>query len=142
MTQRILIMGLPGAGKTKLADSLYNQLYPQSKCVWINADRIREKYNDWDFSIEGRIRQANRLRNEADILESDFAIVDFVCPLPEMREIFNADITIWVDTINKGRFEDTNKMFVPPYKYDFHVTEQDCEKWAKVIAQELLKKGK
>ena len=59
-----------------------------------------------------------------------------------MREIFNADITIWVDTINKGRFEDTNKMFVPPYKYDFHVTEQDCEKWAKVIAQELLKKGK
>jgi adenylylsulfate kinase len=133
-------MGLPGAGKTKLADSLYNQLYLQTKCVWINADRIREKYNDWDFSIEGRIRQANRLRNEADILESDFAIVDFVCPLPEMREIFNADITIWVDTINKGRFEDTNKMFVPPDKYEFHVTEQDCEKWSTVIAEKLLQK--
>ena len=133
-------MGLPGAGKTKLADSLYNQLYSHTKCVWINADRIREKYNDWDFSIEGRIRQANRLRNEADILESDFAIVDFVCPLPEMREIFNADITVWVDTISEGRFEDTNKMFVPPDKYEFHVTEQDCEKWSTVIAEKLLQK--
>ena len=142
MSKRVLIMGLPGAGKTKLAESLYNQLYSHFKCVRINADRIREEYNDWDFSVEGRVRQAKRLRNEADILDSDFAIVDFVCPLPEMRDIFEADITVWVDTIKEGRFEDTNKMFIPPNKYDFHVTEQDCERWSNIIADEILQKGK
>jgi adenylylsulfate kinase len=138
MTQRILIMGLPGAGKTTLAAALSAELCFNTKSVWINADTIREKYNDWDFSYEGRIRQANRLRNETSILEGDFAIVDFVCPLPEMREIFDADVTVWVDTIQEGRYEDTNKLFVPPEKYDFRVTEKDSAKWAAIIATHLL----
>jgi len=131
-------MGLPGAGKTTLAAALSAELFFNTKSVWINADTIREKYNDWDFSYEGRIRQAKRLRNEASILEGDFAIVDFVCPLPEMREIFDADVTVWVDTIQEGRYEDTNKLFVPPEKYDFRVTEQDSTKWAAIIATHLL----
>ena len=59
-----------------------------------------------------------------------------------MRDIFEADITVWVDTIKEGRFEDTNKMFIPPNKYDFHVTEQDCERWSNIIADEILQKGK
>jgi adenylylsulfate kinase len=138
MTQRILIMGLPGAGKTTLAAALSAELFFNTKSVWINADTIREKYNDWDFSYEGRIRQAKRLRNEASILEGDFAIVDFVCPLPEMREIFDADVTVWVDTIQEGRYEDTNNLFVPPEKYDFRVTEKDSTKWAAIIATHLL----
>ena len=136
--KRILIMGLPGAGKTTLAAALSAELFFNTKSVWINADTIREKYNDWDFSYEGRIRQAKRLRNEASILEGDFAIVDFVCPLPEMREIFDADVTVWVDTIQEGRYEDTNKLFVPPEKYDFRVTEEDSTKWAAIIATHLL----
>jgi adenylylsulfate kinase len=131
-------MGLPGAGKTTLAAALSAELFFNTKSVWINADTIREKYNDWDFSYEGRIRQAKRLRNEASILEGDFAIVDFVCPLPEMREIFDADVTVWVDTIQEGRYEDTNKLFVPPEKYDFRVTEEDSTKWAAIIATHLL----
>lgn len=136
--KRILIMGLPGSGKTTLAAAITANLFFMSKVVWLNADTIREKYDDWDFSIEGRIRQAKRLRYEADLLESDFAIVDFVCPLPEMREIFDADITIWVDTIKESIYEDTNKLFVPPEKYDFRVTEQDAERWAEIILRQIL----
>ena len=140
MAKRILIMGLPGAGKTTLAAALASELFFNSKVVWLNADAIREKYNDWDFSHEGRIRQAKRMRYESSILEADFVIADFVCPLIEMREIYEADWTIWVDTIEQGRFEDTNKLFQVPEFYDFRITEQDADKWSTFIASHILNK--
>jgi len=138
--KRILIMGLPGAGKTTLAADIGARLLFNKKFTWFNADAIRERYNDWDFSEEGRLRQARRMRELADkeIEQGRLAICDFVCPLPEMREIFDADVTVWVDTIQEGRYEDTNKLFVPPEKYDFRVTEQDSTKWAAIIATHLL----
>ena len=135
MTKRILIMGLPGSGKTTLAKELQNKLH----ATWFNADDIRKQCNDWDFSHEGRIRQAHRMRDMADKTTEDFVIADFVAPLPEMRDIFSADITIWMDTILQGRFEDTNKIFIPPEQYDFRVTEQDSELWAKRISAEIIK---
>lgn len=153
MAKRILIMGLPGAGKTFLAQALKNYLEINSdffkpnaeslagsraEVKWINADDVRKKYNDWDFSHEGRIRQSIRMRELADGFFNDFVIADFVAPLPEMRHNFKADWTIWVDTIDAGRFEDTNKMFVPPEVYDFRVTEQACEKWAEFIGEHIL----
>ena len=138
--KRILIMGLPGAGKTTLAADIGARLLFNKKFTWFNADTIRERYDDWDFSEEGRLRQARRMRELADkeIEQGRLAICDFVCPLPEMREIFDADVTVWVDTIQEGRYEDTNKLFVPPEKYDFKVTEQDSTKWAAIIATHLL----
>jgi adenylylsulfate kinase len=102
-------------------------------CLWINADEIRELYNDWDFSLEGRIRQSIRMRELADASEKEYVICDFVAPLVEMRNNFNADYTIWVDTITEGRYKDTNKLFVSPEKYDIRVTEQDSEKWGLII---------
>ena len=136
---RILIMGLPGAGKTYLAERLKNQLTQAGKtCGWLNADEIRRHYNDWDFSREGRIRQSLRMRDLADESNTDYCIVDFVAPLPEMRHNYKADWTIWMDTINEGRFEDTNKMFVPPEVYDFRITEQNAEKWSEFIAEHIL----
>lgn len=151
--KKILIMGLPGSGKTFLAEALKKYLEENSlffkpnaeteasskaTVKWINADDVRKKYNDWDFSHEGRIRQSIRMRELADSFFNDFVIADFVAPLPEMRHNFKADWTIWVDTIEKGRFEDTNKMFVPPEVYDFRVTEQNCEKWAEFIGTHIL----
>ena len=138
--KRILIMGLPGAGKTTLAADIGARLLFNKKFTWFNADAIRERYNDWDFSGEGRLRQARRMRELADkeIEQGRLAICDFVCPLPEMREIFDADITVWVDTDQEGRYKDTNKIFVPPEKYDFRVTEKDSTKWAAIIATHLL----
>lgn len=128
---RILIMGLPGSGKTTLASALYELLSPDA--YWLNADALRKKYDDWDFSIEGRLRQAKRMREEANTSDKEYVICDFVAPLQKMRDIFDADITVWVDTIEKGRFEDTNKMFEIPTKYDLRVTEQHAEKWANKI---------
>jgi len=137
--KRILIMGLPGAGKTYLAQHILDHLQNNRKTVmWLNADDVRKKYNDWDFSHEGRIRQSLRMRDLADSYDVDYVICDFVAPLVEMRNNFKADWTIWVDTIDQGRFEDTNKVFVAPEQYDFRITEQESEKWGEFIAAHIL----
>ena len=137
--KRILIMGLPGAGKTYLAERLKKSLETHGKTVgWLNADEVRRHYNDWDFSREGRIRQSLRMRDLADESNTDYCIVDFVAPLPEMRHNYKADWTIWVDTIDAGRYEDTNKMFVAPDVYDFRITEQNGEKWSEFIAEHIV----
>ena len=131
----ILVMGLPGAGKTTLA----NELAKLIECKRLNADEIRKAANDWDFSEEGRKRQAKRMSDEALKIkkEGNNVIADFICPTPEARKLFPADYIAWVDTIKKGRFEDTNQMFVKPEKYDCHVTTQDAKVWALKIAKEI-----
>ncbi len=128
-------MGLPGAGKTTLANEL-NKLIESKR---LNADEIRKAANDWDFSEEGRTRQAKRMSDAALKLKSEGnnVIADFICPTPEARSLFPADYIIWVDTINKGRFDDTNAMFVKPEKFDFHVTTQNAKVWAPKIAKEI-----
>jgi adenylylsulfate kinase len=155
MNQRILIMGLPGSGKTMLAGALKKYLEQHgtytnfnaemlpvtglnATVTWFNADDVRRKHNDWDFSNEGRIRQSIRMLQFAIESSTDYVICDFVAPLVEMRNNFKADWTIWMDTIEAGRFEDTNRMFVPPEVYDFRVTEQDCEKWAEFIGTHII----
>lgn len=136
---RILIMGLPGAGKTTLAEALVRRIDEAGRSVlWLNADKIRTVFNDWDFSEEGRLRQAHRMRSLCNGADNDIKIADFVAPLPIMRDIFEADYTIWVDTIVKGRFSDTNAAFVPPEKYDVKVTSQDAEKWASIILSTIV----
>ena len=121
---KILIMGLPGAGKTVLATNLCHLLRESNKTVaWLNADIVRQEYDDWDFSYDGRIRQSHRMAELAKRSVADFVICDFVAPLPEMRNNFDADFTIWMDTIESGRFDDTNKLFVKPDVYDMRVTE-------------------
>jgi len=133
-------MGLPGSGKTTLAESLKRELLKADKSViWFNADDVRKQYNDWDFSHKGRIRQADRMKILTELSLAEFAICDFVAPLPEQRDLFDANWIVWVDTISEGRFVDTNKLFVPPEKYDFRVTEQDSEHWAKLISAKIIK---
>ncbi len=114
--KKILICGLPGSGKSYLAEPLAKTL----DGVWINADKVREHYDDWDFSDEGRLRQAMRMKFLADgvVLAGKYAITDFVCPFERARRNFNADYTVWMDTITEGRFEDTNKIFEKPEVVD------------------------
>lgn len=128
-------MGLPGSGKTTLAVELMRLLAPDA--VHLNADAVRKANNDWDFTPEGRTRQARRMRSLADGIIRPYAIADFVAPLEEMRRIYNADYTIWVDTIPAGRFEDTNQIFIIPTEYNMRVTTQNAEHWAKLIAHEI-----
>ena len=131
----ILVMGLPGAGKTTLA----NELAPKLNAKRLNADEVRKEANDWDFSEEGRKRQAKRMADLALKFKEDkgYVVADFICPTPEARNLFPADYVVWVDTIKEGRFDDTNKMFVKPDKYDFHVTTQDAKNWAPKIYEKL-----
>lgn len=153
-------MGLPGAGKTYFAERLKKYLedhssvdtmplwrlaqhelaptYYKSEVDWFNADEVRRRYNDWDFSKEGRIRQSLRMLEFALKCTSDYVICDFVAPLPEMRHNFKADWTIWIDTIESGRYEDTNKAFTPPDVYDFRITEQNAERWVEFVGDHIL----
>ena len=155
-------MGLPGSGKTYLATALKAYLERNGdifkvnpgrvlnfegtpsatmftvRVDWFNADEIRKRYNAWDFSREGRIRQSLRMAEFAFKCSGEFVICDFVAPLPEQRFNFKADWTIWMDTIDAGRYADTNQAFVPPEVYDFRVTEQDADKWAEFIGQHIL----
>ena len=128
-------MGLPGSGKTTLA----NEIAPMLNAKRLNADEVRKEANDWDFSEEGRKRQAKRMAEFAIKLkeENKYVLADFICPTPEARSLFPADFIIWVDTIKEGRFDDTNKMFVKPDKYDFHVTTQDAKNLAPKILKEI-----
>ena len=128
-------MGLPGSGKTTLA----NELAPLINAKRINADEVRKEANDWDFSKEGRTRQSKRMADLAKKLKEDgsYVVADFICPTPEARSLFPSDYIIWVDTIKEGRFDDTNKMFVKPEKFDYHVTTQDAKHWAPIILKEI-----
>lgn len=162
--QRILIMGLPGAGKTYFAERLKQFIETNGDIFkvnpdrvmnyegipdhammkvsvdWFNADEVRKRYNDWDFSRDGRIRQSLRMFEFAMKCSGEFVICDFVAPLPEMRHNFKADWTVWIDTIDAGRYEDTNRAFVPPDVYDFRVTEQNAERWVEFVGTHILEK--
>lgn len=155
-------MGLPGSGKTYFAERLKHYLEQNGDVMkvspdkvlnyegipdhalmnvtvdWFNADEVRKRFNDWDFSREGRIRQSLRMFEFAMKCTGDFVICDFVAPLPEMRHNFKADWTIWMDTIDAGRYEDTNKAFVPPDVYDFRITEQNADKWVEFVGSHIL----
>ena len=142
--KKILIMGLPGAGKTFLAKEIYKDL----SAVWINADAIRKTYKDWDFSRKGRIRQARRLNTLSNkyINKGKNVVVDFVCPNKDSFNNFKADFVVWVDTIKKGRYirkhlDDLNLIFKKPKKFNLRVTSKDTKVW-KIILLDILKKNK
>jgi adenylylsulfate kinase-like enzyme len=107
---KILIMGLSGSGKTTLAEQLHKRL----PSLWLNADRIRSLYNDWDFSYSGRINQAQRMASLANVSEDEYVIIDMVCPLEEMRQIINPDLIIWIKTTTSSKYADTDSIFEPP----------------------------
>ena len=118
---KILIFGLPGSGKTTLARPFAELI----SGVHINADEVRQHYDDWDFTPEGRMRQAQRMRHLSDgvVRAGKIAVTDFICPTESARQAFDPDFTIWMDTIKQGRYEDTNRMFEAPVQYDYHVSE-------------------
>ena len=160
---KILVCGLPGSGKTWLAERLVKNI---SYCAWYNADFVRKSANDWDFTVEGRIRQANRMKTFADfeVRNGRWVICDFVAPTEKAREAFAPDYVIWLDTIKEGRvvssklnelkniynlpfdaaslfkskeFEDTNKVFETPSKIDTRIQHFMNDEEIKKLAEEV-----
>ena len=158
-----MVCGLPGSGKTWLAERLVSNI---DNCAWYNADFVRKYANDWDFEVEGRIRQANRMKTFADFEKSQgrWVVCDFVAPSEKARQAFGADYLIWLDTFKEGRvvsskleelknikdlpfdaktlaqskkFNDTNKMFEKPLKVDLHITKFLSDKEIKMIAEKI-----
>jgi adenylylsulfate kinase len=124
--KKILIIGLPWSGKTTFAKALLDKLGEHKiSSAWYNGDHVRHMYDDWDFSLDGRLRQAQRMTEKANACK-DIKIVsvcDFVCPTEYFREIFQPDILVWMDTIEKSEYEDTNQLFEKPTKYDYCITQ-------------------
>ena len=121
MAKRILICGLPGSGKTTFARELASRLDAQH----VNGDAVREAANNWDFTLEGRMEQALRMRAVADTC-TGLVVSDFVAPTPEIRAAFNADLTVFMNTRAESQYPDTNAIFVPPENADY-VTERWVE---------------
>ena len=136
LPKKILIMGLPGTGKTYLSKEL-KKVMP---IIHLNADEIRKQFDDWDFSKEGRLRQADRMKRFSDYIFSEkiSPLADFVCPLEETRKILNPDIIIWMDTEKKGRFENTNKIFQKPKKFHFRITTKNAKYWSNYIKERII----
>jgi adenylylsulfate kinase len=133
---KILIMGLSGSGKSELAKELA-KLLPNN--IRLNADEIRKKYNDWDFSIEGRIRQAKRINELANKSNADYVIADFIAPTKESRSIFSPNILIWVDTVKSSKYTNTDVIFENPTQYDFKILKKNAVKYGRIIANYILK---
>jgi len=135
---KILVMGLPGSGKTTLAKRLVEMF----NAVWLNADEVRKEADDWDFSPEGRTRQALRMWTFAEeaMEQNRNVVADFVCPTEDTRKKFDADYTIWMDTIKESEYDDTNKMFEAPTNYDLKVTHVEADMWAFLIKQDITEK--
>lgn len=139
---KVLIMGLPGSGKTTLANDLHYLLNNDYKSYWLNADAVRKKFNDWDFSESGRDRQAKRMKDLAELhgQYNDVVICDFVCPFEKTRNEFDADYVVFMNTISESRYEDTNKVFEPPKKFDIEVQSKNSNYYSKTIYNELVRK--
>ena len=134
----ILVMGFPGAGKTYLAKRLKAKL----SCAYYNADYVRRFSNDFDFSLKGRLLQADRMRKlaVAELEKSSIVICDFICPTRRTREIFKPDMLIWLDTVKESSYNDTNEMFEPPKKSecDYIIRIKKGEYFSDVIAHHIL----
>lgn len=137
---RILICGLPGTGKTTFAEELLKQLGKDA--CWFNADDVRKLYADWDFSYEGRVRQAERMRRFSNVSGFKHVICDFVAPTEEIRNIFSPDYIIWMDTETTSEYDDTNKLFERPTKCNYIVKVKDVKNTVPFVATEILMKMK
>jgi adenylylsulfate kinase len=139
---KILIMGLPSSGKTTLAADIKLLLDNFYKCHWLNADKVREQFNDWDFNESGRYRQVKRMNHLASLhgQYNDIVICDFVCPLQRFRDEFCADYTVFVNTIEKSSYDDTNNIFEKPSVFDVEVVFKNSKYYSKIICNDLIHK--
>lgn len=129
MFHKVLICGLPGSGKTTFAKFLIQQYINNNiPYLWLNGDKVREDSNDWDFSMEGRLRQTVRMNNLANGVRDKDVIIDYVCPLEEYRYLISPTYLVYLDTGTNTKHENTKKIFEIPNRPDMVITNKDAIK--------------
>jgi len=137
---KILIMGLSGSGKSELAKELHSLFQEhEMSSTRINGDEVRQSYRDWDFSPDGRLRQAERMARLAKKSDAQFVIADFIAPTKQIRDIFSPDMLIWLDTVKSSKYTNTDVVFQNPKNYQFKINKKDSKKWAKTIFDKINK---
>lgn len=137
--RKVLICGRSGSGKSTFAEKLLMEINRNHPAEWLNGDEIREQAEDWDFSLEGRHRQCERIKRIADeaVIKDIITIADFICPTKELRALYDADMVIYMDSKPNGRYKDTDALFEEPTKeeYDFKLSvNDDLKKWSETLA--------
>ena len=129
------MFGLPGSGKTTFSKKL---LLPNMD--YYNADEIRKKFDDWNFSIAGRKLQSARMLSMTvdSKMNRRHSIADFVAPFDKNRQSY--DIKIWMNTISESKYRDTNEIFEKPKTCNFEIKDYNYDNIIKEIHNEIKKK--
>jgi nicotinamide riboside kinase len=129
-SRRILIMGLPGSGKTTLADELHELILSLGlRSRWLNENRLKEEYPNLTMD------QIQEMANDATV---DYVVGDFEARKSHERRYFNAHYMIWINTIAEEDYQFLNYGFEPPFRYNVCVTTKDAPKWAREIFRHIL----
>jgi hypothetical protein len=135
---RILVMGMPGSSRALVASKLAKTIGQDA--TFLRSHDLRHYHKDVDFSEDGQLRHCYRMLNLARGTKTPVCIIDMACPLPKMRDILNPDIIIWVSDKDRSDYEELNKMYIPPFQYDYECEDSEDRTIQNILSRIMTKR--